>query len=52
MVKVIFDIFLDELRGLPPKKKVEFSIDLIRGAGPISKVPYRIAPIELRELKK
>ncbi|GJW48212.1 putative reverse transcriptase domain-containing protein [Tanacetum coccineum] len=30
---------------------VEFNIELIPGAEPISKAPYRMAPIELKELK-
>jgi len=29
----------------------EFCIDLVPGATPISKVPYRMAPVELKELK-
>nr|GFB82402.1 uncharacterized protein [Tanacetum cinerariifolium] len=32
-------------------REVEFSIELIPGAEPISKAPYRMAPIELKELK-
>ncbi|GKD39719.1 putative reverse transcriptase domain-containing protein [Tanacetum coccineum] len=43
--------FLDELSGLPPEHKVEFTIKLIPGAQPISKAPYRMAPVELKELK-
>nr|GFB92747.1 putative reverse transcriptase domain, aspartic peptidase domain protein [Tanacetum cinerariifolium] len=45
------DVFPDELPGIPPVRKVEFSIELIPGAEPISKAPYRMAPIELKELK-
>nr|GFD12503.1 putative reverse transcriptase domain, aspartic peptidase domain protein [Tanacetum cinerariifolium] len=41
----------DELPGIPPVREVEFSIELILGAEPISKAPYRMAPIELKELK-
>nr|GEW27832.1 putative nucleotidyltransferase, ribonuclease H [Tanacetum cinerariifolium] len=37
--------------GLPPERKVEFTIELIPGAQLISKAPYRIAPVELKELK-
>ena len=46
------DVFPDELPGLPPLREVEFSIDLVPGASPISKAPYRMAPVELEELKK
>ncbi|XP_038976501.1 uncharacterized protein LOC120107335 [Phoenix dactylifera] len=42
----------DELPELPPDRKIEFSIDLITGTGPISKAPYRMAPAELKELKE
>nr|GEZ47713.1 hypothetical protein [Tanacetum cinerariifolium] len=43
------DVFPDELPRIPPVHKVEFSIELIPGAEPISKAPYRMAPIELKE---
>lgn len=45
------DVFPDELPGIPPIREVEFGIELIPGAEPISKAPYRMAPIELKELK-
>nr|GFC76403.1 putative reverse transcriptase domain, aspartic peptidase domain protein [Tanacetum cinerariifolium] len=45
------DVFPDELPGIPPVHEVEFNIELIPGAEPISKAPYRMAPIELKELK-
>nr|GFC69556.1 putative reverse transcriptase domain-containing protein [Tanacetum cinerariifolium] len=36
---------------IPLVREVQFSIELISGAEPISKAPYRMAPIELKELK-
>nr|GFA49524.1 putative reverse transcriptase domain-containing protein [Tanacetum cinerariifolium] len=45
------DVFPDKLPGIPLVRKVEFSIELIPGAEPISKAPYCMAPIELKELK-
>nr|GEX05872.1 putative reverse transcriptase domain, aspartic peptidase domain protein [Tanacetum cinerariifolium] len=45
------DVFPDELPGIPPIREVEFNIELIPGLEPISKAPYRMAPIELKELK-
>nr|GFD30668.1 putative reverse transcriptase domain-containing protein [Tanacetum cinerariifolium] len=45
------DVFPDELPGIPPVREVEFNIELILGAEPISKAPYRMAPVELKELK-
>ncbi|XP_070677795.1 uncharacterized protein [Malus domestica] len=45
------DVFLEELLGLPPDCEVEFTIDLLPSTNLISLTPYRIAPVELRELK-
>nr|GFC45712.1 DNA/RNA polymerases superfamily protein [Tanacetum cinerariifolium] len=45
------DVFPDELLGIPPVRELEFNIELIPGAEPISKAPYRMAPVELKELK-
>ena len=45
------DVFPDELPGVIPDREVEFSIELLPGTTPISIVPYRMAPSELRELK-
>ncbi|XP_074335508.1 uncharacterized protein LOC141672725 [Apium graveolens] len=46
------DVFPEDLDGLPPQREVEFSIDLLPSAQPISKAPYRMAPLELQELKE
>ena len=40
-----------EVLGLPPDREIEFTIDLVPGTTPISKAPYRMAPVELAELK-
>nr|GFD09240.1 putative reverse transcriptase domain-containing protein [Tanacetum cinerariifolium] len=42
-------VFLD-LPGLPPARPVEFRIDLIPGAAPVARAPYRLAPSEMKEL--
>ena len=52
VVREFEDVFPEEVPGLPPRREVEFSIDLIPGAGPVSIAPYRMAPAELVELKK
>ncbi|XP_074323235.1 uncharacterized protein LOC141660172 [Apium graveolens] len=52
VVKEYEDVFPDELPGLPPHREVEFTIELVPGAEPISKAPYRMAPLELQELKE
>jgi len=46
------NVFLDQVLGLPPSRDIDFTIDLIPGASLVSMAPYRIAPIELAELKK
>ena len=46
------DVFSDDLPGLPPDREMEFCIELVPGTEPISKPPYRMAPINLEELKK
>ncbi|CAA0840140.1 Unknown protein, partial [Striga hermonthica] len=51
IVREFVDVFPDQLLGGPPNRQVEFSIDLIPGAGPISKASYRMAPKELQEVK-
>ncbi|XP_076911803.1 uncharacterized protein LOC143569889 [Bidens hawaiensis] len=40
-------VFPDDLLGLPLSRQVEFQIDLIPGANPIAKAPYRLAPSEM-----
>jgi len=52
VVEEYADVFPDEIPELPPSRDVDFSIDLILGAGPVSMAPYRMAPVELAELKK
>jgi hypothetical protein len=46
------DVFPKELPGMPPKRKVEFAMELILGTAPISKRAYRVSGPELVELKK
>src|SRR4051812_28889717 len=45
------DVFPEEPSGMPPDKCVEFIVDLMPGTTPISRLPYRMAPHELAELK-
>ena len=46
------DVFPEDLPGLPPDQILEFAIEVIPGTAPISKAPYRMALVELAELKK
>ncbi|GJX61176.1 putative reverse transcriptase domain-containing protein [Tanacetum coccineum] len=52
IVRDFEDVFLDDLSGLPPQRQVEFRIDLIPGATPVAKSPYRLAPSEMQELSE
>ena len=45
------DVFLEELLGLPPDRELEFGIEILPGSAPISIPLYRMAPMELKELK-
>jgi hypothetical protein len=45
------DIFQEDFPGLPPKRDVEFVIELKPGTAPISRRLYRMPPNELAELK-
>nr|GFC81547.1 putative reverse transcriptase domain-containing protein [Tanacetum cinerariifolium] len=35
---------------LPPTRQVEFQINLIPGAAPVARAPYRLAPSKMKEL--
>ncbi|GJV39919.1 putative reverse transcriptase domain-containing protein [Tanacetum coccineum] len=45
-----FAVFLEDLSGLPPSRKVEFHIDLIPRAMPVTKSPYHLEPTEMQDL--
>ncbi|GJQ89777.1 reverse transcriptase domain-containing protein [Tanacetum coccineum] len=44
------EVFPEDLPGIPPTRQVEFQIDLVPGAAPVARVPYRLAPSEMKEL--
>nr|GEW63292.1 hypothetical protein [Tanacetum cinerariifolium] len=46
------EVFLEDLPGLPPTRQVVFQIDLIPGAAPVARAPYRLAPLEMKELSE
>ncbi|GJR94276.1 putative reverse transcriptase domain-containing protein [Tanacetum coccineum] len=45
-------VFPEDLPGLPPTRQVEFQINLILGAAPVARAPYRLAPSEMKELSE
>ncbi|GKD25292.1 putative reverse transcriptase domain-containing protein, partial [Tanacetum coccineum] len=46
------DVFPEDFPGLPPTRQVEFQIDLVPGAAPVARAPYRLAPSEMKELSE
>ncbi|GJV80305.1 putative reverse transcriptase domain-containing protein, partial [Tanacetum coccineum] len=44
------EVFPDDLSGLPPSREIKFRIELVPGAIPVAKSPYRLAPSEMEEL--
>nr|GEV68058.1 putative reverse transcriptase domain-containing protein [Tanacetum cinerariifolium] len=52
IVRDFSEVFPEDLPGLPPAQPVEFQIDLIPGATPVSRALYRLAPSEMKELSE
>ncbi|GJU31322.1 putative reverse transcriptase domain-containing protein [Tanacetum coccineum] len=50
MVRDFPEVFPDDLSILPPIWEIKFRIDLIPGATPVAKPPYRLAHSEMEEL--
>ncbi|GJR91159.1 putative reverse transcriptase domain-containing protein [Tanacetum coccineum] len=46
------EVFPEDFPGLPPTRQVEFQIDLVPGAAPVARAPYRLAPSEMKELSE
>ncbi|GJY62570.1 hypothetical protein Tco_0463227 [Tanacetum coccineum] len=50
VVREFLEVFPKDLPGLPLVRQIEFQIDLIPGAAPVARAPYRLAPLEMQEL--
>ncbi|GJS47431.1 putative reverse transcriptase domain-containing protein [Tanacetum coccineum] len=50
IVREFPEVFPEDLPGFPPARQVEFQIDLVPGAAPVARAPYRLAPSEMQEL--
>nr|GFA11486.1 putative reverse transcriptase domain-containing protein [Tanacetum cinerariifolium] len=46
------EVFPKDLLGLPPARPVEFQIDLILGAAPVARAPYRLVPSKMKYLSE
>ena len=51
MLQEFKDVFPDEIKGLPPKRDIDFTIELVSGAEPMSKTPYGMSTPEMLELE-
>ncbi|GJR57436.1 hypothetical protein Tco_0145695 [Tanacetum coccineum] len=43
------EVFPKDLPGIPATRQVEFRINLVPGATPVARAPYRLAPSEMKE---
>jgi hypothetical protein len=44
-------VFPNDLPGMPPERAIEFKIELQPSTAPIAKAPYKLSPVEMKELK-
>eukprot|EP00253_Pinus_taeda_P012189 PITA_12189 len=51
VIQEFTDVFPEEIPGLPPRRNIDFTIELVPGAAPVSRAPYRMSVPELTELK-
>nr|GFD31410.1 putative reverse transcriptase domain-containing protein [Tanacetum cinerariifolium] len=50
IVQDFLEVFPKDLSGVPLIRPVEIQIDLVPGAAPVARAPYRLAPSEMKEL--
>ncbi|GKB77301.1 putative reverse transcriptase domain-containing protein [Tanacetum coccineum] len=46
----LFEVFPEDLSGLPSTRRVEFQFDLVPGATLVTWAPYRLDPLKMKEL--
>ena len=51
MVREFPEVFPDDLSEIPPKREIDFGIDLLSDTQPISIPFYQMSPAELKEIK-
>jgi hypothetical protein len=49
VIREFSDVFPDDLPGMPPKRAIEFKIELQPGTAPIAKAPYKMCHTPFRE---
>ena len=45
-----FEYIFQEVPGFPPKRDIDFTIDLVRGEVPMYTIPYRMGTAQIQEL--
>jgi hypothetical protein len=45
-----FEHVFKDILGFPPNRDINFSIDLVPCVSPVSKTPYKMGTLELKEL--
>nr|GEU88688.1 putative reverse transcriptase domain-containing protein [Tanacetum cinerariifolium] len=50
IVQDFLEVFPEDLKGIPPTRRVEFQINLVPDAAPVAWAPYRLTPSEMKEL--
>ncbi|KAL2486678.1 reverse transcriptase [Abeliophyllum distichum] len=50
VIREFFDVFPEDLPRISPSRQLEYIMDLVPEAVPMSKAPYRMVPKELKEL--
>jgi hypothetical protein len=51
VVREFLDVFPDDRPRMPPERVIEFKIELQPDTAPITKAPYKMSPVEMKELK-
>eukprot|EP00253_Pinus_taeda_P002643 PITA_02643 len=51
VIQDLTDVFPKEIPGLPPRRNIDFTIELVPGAALVSRAPYRMSVPDLTELK-
>jgi hypothetical protein len=51
VIREFLNVFPDDLPGMPPEWAIEFKIELQPSTAPIAKAPYKMSPVEMKELK-
>lgn len=51
VIQKFVDVFPESISSLPPKRDIDFTVELITGSTPISRAPYHMRILELTELK-